>query len=788
MLEFFRRYQKFFFIIITVVIVISFTFFGTYEAFSGPKEKDTVAFTAVDGTKIYSRELNDLVNFLAVDWQAHLHWNVAWGANPFNDDVITNNFLSTGVAEVIVAPYLPKLRKELNSRLEKEKRFMPYANPRAPFVGVEQVWSYFAPDLKKNFDALKSQSDAASAEAFSDRVNLFLAERRFPSSYLKQILRYQETQQSWLTPDEDLPRRDLALFGYHSVQDWFGKDFLQLMAEYIINTAKIAEEKGFQVSKEEAMQSVMTNLQKSFKEAKANPYFAVRNISEYYLDALRRLNMDEARLISLWRQILLFRNYFEVNADSILVSSLPYNDFLARQNEYVEANVFKLPSELCFQTMADVEKFELYVAAVREPKEAKAKGLFALPQKYLLPQEVKKIYPELVQKRYRLRYATCSKEALEAKIGVKKTWEWEAEGDNWKVLQNKFPELAGKVAQTKEERSVLLDALDSKTRGRVDEFSRMQIVDQHPEWIKDSLATLTLKEEVVDVREQGGRLPFIGVQDRAQLMAVLDKAPLQELSEKLAAYSQDKIHYYRIEVVEKPEKEEILTFKEAVNDGTLDMLLNKALEATYLRVRTQKSAQFVRDNGEWKAFAEVKEQMGQIHFEELIRRLDEECAKEEKAFPLFCDWKDKPKARVAVRLLPYMKESWKKMKEQPGLAAQLVRDPKMGPENAFVEQWKLIELNEKAVRNADVSAVDVNEAFSLKPDTFSSLCYRGNAGITFFKVYNKGVLPCEEDVREKVMEARELLGRGLEQELAKVLLVQMQEKGALELEGDGVTK
>ena len=393
-----------------------------------------------------------------------------------------------------------------------------------------------------------------------------------------------------------------------------------------------------------------------------------------------------------------------------------------------------------------------------------------------------------MQKSYKLRYATCSTEALEAKIGVKKTWEWEAEGDNWKVLQAKFPELAGKVAQTKEERYASLDALDTKTRARVDEFSRTQIVDQHPEWVKESLASLPLKEELVNIREQGGRLPFLGVQDRAQFMAVLDKAPLQELSEKLSAYSQDKVHYYRIEVLEKPEKEVILTFKEAVNDGTLDMLLNKALEATYLRVRTQKSSQFMRDNGEWKALADVKEQIAQIHFEELIRRLDEECAKEEKAFPQFCDWKDKPKARVAVRLLPYMNSIWKKMKEQPELAAQLVRDPKMGLENALAEQWKLVEFNEKAVRNAEISAVDVDEAFSLKLDTFSSLSYRDSAGITFFKVYGTGVLPFEEDVRAKVMEARELLGRGLEQELAKVLLVKMQEKNALKLVGDGVAK
>lgn len=788
MLEFFRRYQKFFFIIVTVVIVISFTFFGTYDAFSGPKEKETVAFTAVDGSEVSSRELDDLVNFLSVDWQAHLYWNVAWGANPFNDDVITNNFLRTGVAEVIVAPYLPKLQKELNSRLEKEKRFVPYANPSAPFVGVEQVWGYFAPDIKKNFDELRSQSDAASSEAFSQRINLFLAERRFPSSYLKRILKYQEAQHNWLTPDADLARRDLSLFGYHSMQDWFGKDFLALMAEYIINTAKIAESKGFQVSKSEALASLMANLQTSFKEAKANPYFAVRSVSDYYLEALRRLNMDETRLVTIWRQVLLFRNYFDANKDSILVSSLPYKEFFEKQNEYVDALVFKLPQELAFQKMSDVEKFDLYVKAVSEPKEAKAKGLLMPPQKYLSSQEIKKIYPELVQKTYRLRFGFCNKEALEAKIGVKKTWDWETEDASWKLLQDKFTELASKRAQTKEERQALLDSLDAKTRSRVDEFARSQIVEQHPEWVKDALADVSMKEEVVDIREQGGRLPFIGVQDRASLIALLDKAPLQELSSALSAYSQDKIHYYRIEVLEKPESEIILTYKEALDDGTLDLLLNKALEATYLRVRTQRSSQFVQDNGDWKPFAEVKEQVAAIHFEELIHKLDEECAKEEKEFPRFCKWKDKDEARVAVRLLPYMKSVWKKIKEQPEQASKWLKDPKLALSEPLAEQWKLIEVNEKIARNSDVVSIDVHEAFSIKPDVFSTLGYRKGAGITFFKVYSKGTLPFDDDVRAKVMEARELLGRSVEQELAKMLLKTMQEKDALVLVNDGRTK
>lgn len=772
MLEFFRRYQKFFFIIVTCVIVISFTFFGTYDAFVGSaKENDTVAFTAVDGCKISGREFSDLVNFLSVD-------------HPFSDDVIENNFLLSGIAEVIAEPFLAKFQSELQSRHEKEKRFVPYANAQAPFVGVEAIWSYFAPDIKTYFEALKSMPDAATKDAFSCRVKLYLAERRFPAGYQKRILKYQEKQHSWLAPDEGLAHRDLSLFGYHNLQDWFGKNFLELVGEYIINCAKIAESKGYSVSKAEAMQSLMANLNASFKEASANPYNAISNVSDYYLDALRRLNMDEARLVQAAKKVLLFRNYFNANKDAILVSTLPYRDFLEHQNEFVEAKVYKLPSELTFQKMADLEKFEIYVNAVRDPKEPKAK-LPMPPQKYLSLQEIKKSFPELVQKRYRLRYATCNKEALEAKIGLRGTWQWQKEDAGFKMLQDKFPEIAGKFAdnrvKTKEERQVLLDALDSKTRSRIDDFSREQIVNLHPEWVEETLASMPMKEEVVDIREQGGQLPFSFVNDRAALMALLDKASPNVASSELSCYTQDKVHYYRIVLLDSPEKEQLLTFKEAKQDGTLDQIYNTMLEATYTKVRSK----FTRENGEYKPFAEVKDQIGDIHFEELIETLDEECQKEQKEAPQFCNWKDKDEARLAVRLLPYMRSVLKKIKADPKVVAKAVVDQKAKGSNPLQEQWKLVEANEKVSRGQDEKVIAIEEAFLLQPDLFSTLSYTENAGITFFKVYGKGTLPFEEDLRAKVMEARALLAGGLELELAKSLLTEMQQKNAIAAAQDG---
>jgi GcvH upstream region-like protein len=778
MLEFFRRYQRGFFIVITAVIVISFSFFGTYSAMHSKEEKDEVAFTAVNGKSITKIELHDVVRFISVGSNAHLYWNVEWGENPFNDQVISKDFLETGLAEVVVAPFLDQLKDELQTRLEKEKRYVPYAHPQAPFVGVENVWHYFAPNIKKHVDTLKNYTDAATPEAFSTRVQLFLAERQFPATYLKRMIKYQESEQSsWLEPDESLHNRDLALFGYHSTEDWFGNNFLTLMAQYIINTAAVAEEKGLQVTLEEARAGLYNNVEESFKQAQNNPYFAVQNINDYYTDSLRRLGMDEVRLAKIWQRVMLFRRYFLQNRESILVSPLAFEEFYKRMNECVTVEVYKLPSELCFQKMSDVQKFQLYVNGVRDPKFVKRENELLVPRNFLPVSEIKKIAPELVQKKYRLRYATCSQDLLQAKIGLRATWDWQVQNASWKKLQNKFAQLGAKKAETEDARRFLLDSLDPKTRNLVDSFSRQEIVKEHPEWIQEALDRAPKKEEELYVREQGGKMPLLGIKDRHALMVLLDKAKLGEGDPSLSLLSQDGNYYHNIVVLERPGVEEILTYKQALQDGTIDALYKKTLESAYVRARTQKPSSFLQENGEWKPLEEVKDQVAATYFEDLANRLDQECEKEEKNMPYFCTWKNREKARVAVRMLPYMKEIWKKAKESS--FASFLQGDKEATQNPLLTQWLLVRATEKVTRRGKGFSVDQLEAFSLKGDLFSKLRYKGKAGVTFFKVLEKGALTTESEVREKVYEARALLGHSIELELGAKLRDMMQQKGAL---------
>lgn len=781
MLELFRRYQKFLYLVITVVIVLSFSLFGTYNTFATKETKDTVAFTAADGSKVYRSELNDLISLISSGQRELIFGIEPERGNGFNDGVISKNILESGIGEVIVAPYLKKMSEEFRTRLEKEKSYTPYIHPRAPFISAEQIWAYFAPDLKQNFDSLRLQTDPTLLETFSIRVQLFLAERRFPSGYLKQLLKYQEGEHSWLHADEELPYRDLSLFGYHSLEEWFGKDFIQLVAEYIINTAKIAESKGYTVSQDEVLQSLFQNLEASFRESRRNPYFGYNTLESYFQGELRRLGLDQARLVQAWGNVLLFRKIFNENKDAVLVSDLAYKDFYKHMNEYADVGVYKLPQEFVFQNASHLQKFQIYIRALRGSKDEKVKTdrLIFPPKNILSAEELRKVFPELVVKSYRLRHASLNKEMLELKIGVKSTWEWEIADANWKTLQSEFPDLALQKAVTQEERLNLLDRLDAKTRALVDGYSRNQILNEHPDWIVKALDEAPLKDEVVVLKEGGSKSPFEGVQNCSELIGYLDAASLNVLSPNLSAYSQDRTHYHRIIVYEKPVGFEILTFREALNDGTLNEILDKILEGAYPRVRSQKTGAFIKENGEWKPLSEVKDLVAELYFEEFYKQLDREIEREKVAMPHFCNWDDKEAARLACRLLPYMKEAAKSIQESPGSSSQWIQDPKS---SSLTDQWKLLYTPEKVVRLNKKYSIDPTDAFSLNVGDSSKVSYFGKTGLCFFKVLDKGFLPTDELIHNKVMEVRNFLGKSVELDLALLLLAQMQKSGSLKLD------
>lgn len=759
MLEFFRKYQRYFFSVIAVVIIISFSFFGTYSTIGVDSVRENVAFTAIDGTQVKRSELDDMVTFLSTDGEDKFLMGGAWGPNFLNDGVFKKDFFETNLAPILAQAYADQISNDLLTRLEKEKRYTLYTHPSAKFIGVESVWSNFAPSMKSHYEALKEIKNPTDPNAFETRVSLYLGSKQLPGPLMSQVLRYQEKQMNWVAPDPMLERMDLSLFGYHTVDDWFGPHFTRIMAEFIINAAKVAESKGYYVSNAEVISDLVRNSELSFRQNGRNPHLGVANNADYLSEQLRRMGMDEGRAMRVWRQVLLFRRLFSDVGNAIVVDPLSYQKFNSYAMESVQGDMYRLPAEAKIGSFVDLQKLETYLNAVSK----RGDNVLDIPTSYLSVEEVAKKTPELVQKNYSLEVASVTKTGLQAKVSLKDTWNWEAEDKNWEALKKQFPDVGVKKANTREERLAALDSLDDKTRGKVDAFARAAIVDSHPEWLTAAMDNATPQKMDIGLRAKGGTTPFPGIENREELMKLLDSN-----SEKLNQYTADNKTYYRIKVLEKAAKPEIMTYATADKEGVLMELRNRDLEAYYVKIRDADPAKYQKEDKTWKPLSTVHEQVAEQYYAKTLKAIQDQSSKSK--IQVTND------LIASQRFEPYVKAVRQEI-QKTGTTNKIVKDDQesLGLE----DQWKLVKTDFKGSRGDEKSIVD-SSLFDMKENTLSEVYSYPNGDVYFVQVKAKGI--DQTKLNERIDELHQAISNDAQRHYMTKLTQEIKDKGAISLD------
>lgn len=783
MLEFFRKYQTFFFAAISVVIIISFSFFGTYNAIPAETTRDEVIFTSVNGKKIRHSDLEEMVNFLSTDSTDKLIYGGMWGPNFLNDGVAQKDFFQTGLAEILIQAYPSLIEKDWNYRHDKEKRFSFYVHPQGKFLSAESAWSYFAPDMNTNLKTLRQSNDSLSNEAIEARIQLYLAQRQFPATLLRQVLRYQEQQYPWITADPALDRMDLSMFGYHTLEDWFGPRFIRLMSQFIINNSEIAISKGYVVSKQETLADLMRNAQVSYRQNLNSPQLGVKNSSEYFDEQLRRLGLDQSGAVRIWQQVLLSRRLLQDNGNAIVADPMSQQKFLQYAKEGVQGDLYQLPKELRLSDFKDLQKFETYVNAIAK-NQTKGKAALSLPTSFLTAQELLKKTPELVQKQYTVEIAQVNKKDLQGKVNLKDTWSWEV--DHWDILKNQFPELGIKDANTRDERFAALDDLDDRTRARVDAYAREAIVDQHQEWLDNALQDAEPKQITLSLRLKGGKSFFAGLANREELMTLLDQAAVgEEPVGPLTRFTGDQKTFYRIRVLAKTQEPEILTFNEANKEGVLDELNDKQLEAYYQKIRENHKQDFQKEDGSWKTFADAKDKVATLYYEPTLKAIKAQYTQdnEKTSQQITAD------VGASLRFYTYTKEIQNKLKDKPELAAELIQEniddgnsQELGKRQPLANQWKLVKTHFQADRTTDSDDVNVTELFTLPQDGWTAVNAPINGNLYFFQLKKKGYDQDLAILFDKVEETHRLLSYDAQHILMKENLALIKEKNAISLD------
>ena len=772
MLHFFRTHQKYFYFFVTFIIVISFSFFGVINSITGPSMPNPVAFVAVDGESIKQTELERLTFFIGTDDYDKMAFRGQWGPNFLNDGVIPKDFLATGLLYPVLDAYGDFLRPDFDVRLAKEKRYELYHHPEAKFISVENAWNYLAPDMKRHYEQLQSSDDALAQSAVKSRTQLFLGQRRLPPIALKQVMRYQRQQYNWIPEDQNLDRADLSLFGYQTIEDWFGPRLTRLVAALIIDVSKMAQQQGIVVSDEEALASLIQQAQRSFEQNKNSPYMNVVNADQYLQEQLRRMRMDLHQAVKTWKQVLLFRRYFQEYGETMLVDRLPYESFAQFAHEYVAGDLYQLPEAVRLSSFRDLQQYEYYIRAVAMHE----KGSLSIPTEYRSVEEVAKAHPSFVQRRYRLHAASVDAREVENQVGTKEMWDWQLGDDNWALLEQKFPTLGAAEATDSDSRFAILDDLTPIMRDKVDEYSRTEMMREHPEWMAQMLEEADPKSHLVGLRLGGDDSPFPGIKQCETLMVLFDQALSgdDEAQVALNSYTEDGRYHYRFSIHEAAPEVEVLTFAELKKDGSLDQALRATLEAHYEEIREESPEKYQAANGDWKPFQDVRDFVAKDYFSDVLLAVEGQIQSDD---PLTVD------DAARYRFSEWMKQVKNDVEKNPN-DSQWVRgddleiyDQDLSPRPDLGEQWKLMKSSYRLSLGGDRDErINRDEAFALNEGDWSDVFVPVQGDITFFQLREKGVDKDESDLIQGMVIAQNYLAWDAERALMEKTLEEIDQK------------
>lgn len=778
MLNFLRKHQRIFFIVITATIVVSFSFFGTYSTMANQTVvQDKELFKGVTGKPIMQQELASLCRLIESSPFDRTAWEKGGIPNFLNDGVIEKDFLASGLGMMLAKRYFDELKADLDVRVKKIHNFRPYVHPRTTHISVESVWTRFSPNMAEHFRTLKAKSDQATTETLALMTQLYLDQAMLPPDTLKQVLMMQQNQQG-IESDPFLSRADLSVFGFKSLEDWFGPRFIPLVAQFILNSAQLAEERGYAIKTEEIRADLYQNIYHAYSQVSQNTELSPEDADQYFQMKMRGLGLDESMLLGAWKKVMLFRRLFDDGSGSVLIDRLVYQQFDRFAKENVHVSLYQLPLALQLADFRSMLKLQVYLENIAVDA-SRLRVDLRIPKQFASMEQIEKKAPELIERQIELEWSGINKEEIASSISVKETWDWEASDAHWDLLRKNFPELSSLKADSRETRLAALDKLDKKLRVKVDQFSRSKMVNEHPEKIQQFLGQAVTKNASIGLKMRGGDLPFTKVKDNAELIALLENAAVKNESpntanERLNLYTPDGENFFRIEVLNRAQEKKVLAFEEAFQDGTLDKLLDKRLEEAYPEVRKKDSRYFQQANGQWKPFKEVKDQVGKHVFADLLKAIENQYQSQfgllpgkEGELPLIF--------YSNARLLLHVKEAQKHIRLTPEDSEWITTSSE---KKTIANQW-LLEKTEQVVERCTELPFSKDEMFKLPVSEWSSVIVGDRGCLAFFFVQEKG--SSGKSPVDSVEQGHQILSFDAKRDMMLQILQKIQQKKAIDL-------
>ncbi|VVT42653.1 hypothetical protein BOKEGFJH_00163 [Chlamydia avium] len=551
MLAFFYKHQKKFIGLVIVVVCVSGIGigWGRYPGESASQRQQKKTVFSIKGRKYSKREFSAFKKFFINEAYPFTGNPQEW--NFLNEGLLTEKFLTNKLGEKL---FLKVYSQEFPA-FSKEKCYQAYRRFDTPFISAEEVWKSSAPHLYEALMNFQQIENPVSPSGFAARVRLFLEEKKFPHYILKQMLEYRRKMFNLPHDGALLNGKDLRLFGYRNLSDWFGDAYISKAVEALLRFVNEQKNHMHMPSIKEAQQDFYDKAKQAFVKLSKHTDMHL-TFDQFINDYFNFIGVSSSEFFKIYREILLCKRAFLQLEGSVTFDYHPLQEFFSMGRDSTSVEIVKLPREYHFKTLEDLEAFEIYLRLVGE----RTRDCLDVPRFVLPITKIKSKEPQLVGRRFLLSYKMIFLRDLETKVPMVEVHQWQQNPDNFQILLQEFPETET-CSSSKD-----FQSLKSSLVEKIHSFSRKEILRSHPEKIKKWLSQSTSKSNEV----------FLSSGKDSVLEGILDGKELSSLlidNEVLEAYTQDGEHYYTFIVDTCFGDEEIIPYREVLRKGLAKTLI-----------------------------------------------------------------------------------------------------------------------------------------------------------------------------------------------------------------------
>ncbi len=594
MLALLRKYQKSIFIVTTLVVISTFVFYGAVRAGRGmiahdKSLKESVLYQTPQGEKVTDVEIRLMAQFLNEEVDSLSQTPI----NMFNGEFVSSYLFEAGIGASLAKEFFADIEQPLKIRFQKMQNYRPYVHPAWPMMSAEKIWEIFAPGLSAAYKEFK-ESQKLDSETLISLQRLFVQSKQMPSSFLQQILSTYQNQNPQLSKDPGLYSQDLAMFHAHTLGDWFGKEFLELVSQFVINTASLAKQNGISFTQAEVKASLLQNgihfiHTYGGKEVSANQ---VETLLEAYCF---QKQSSEKELMNIWRQVMLCKAYLD-RGNQIVFEPSFYQEYMKDTAKRLKVSLYQMPREFQIRNSEDYARVESYLSALF-PTRVFTEGQW--PTSLNSIQQIKDIAPELVYRKVVLNISEVTLDEAKSQISLKQLWDYETSDEGWKKVLALAP--VAKEVHSKGDRFAFIKSLPADKKHEIDDVCKMEMVQNRPEVLNHLLSQKQMQEKSFIIPYSATKLPIKGFASSEELFEFC--LSLKEPT----VISKDPFHLYNLSLVSIGQ-DEVMTFAEALNEGTIDALVERNL-ISFFDQHKHKHASL--KNAE---FDEVKAQIAELKY------------------------------------------------------------------------------------------------------------------------------------------------------------------------------